>query len=305
MRILSLIASGLVGLAAFPAASAPAAADLDGQIINVGGGGRCLDVHAPDRTVNGGRVQLWTCNATEQQSWRYIEGTGELRNAAGLCLDVHAPELNTPGGRVQVWTCNNSPQQRFFYEESTGLLRAASGLCLGIHYRDRSRDGGAVSVYHCNNQPLQNWRFEVQPLDTSQPGSAGPIVSRFGQCLDVHAPDAAVNGGRVQVWTCNGSAQQTWAYNPRTSEIRNASGLCLDVHAPDIDVHGGRVQVWECNGAPQQRWRYADEVLYNDAGLCLGIDNPGYITDGIAVQVQRCSYSMNQKWYSPILRERG
>jgi hypothetical protein len=33
------------------------------------GGGKCLDVNAPQLHQNGGIVQLWGCNRTIQQSW--------------------------------------------------------------------------------------------------------------------------------------------------------------------------------------------------------------------------------------------
>ena len=78
------------------------------------------------------------------------------------------------------------------------------------------------------------------------------FVNAGGKCLDVHAPDMRNNGGRVQVWDCNGEAQQQWSL--RGSELVNAGGMCLDVHAPDMRNNGGRVQVWQCNGEPQQQW---------------------------------------------------
>jgi len=38
------------------------------SISNVGGG-KCLDVHAPDMRNDGGRVQVWECNGEPQQQW--------------------------------------------------------------------------------------------------------------------------------------------------------------------------------------------------------------------------------------------
>lgn len=64
------------------------------------------------------------------------------------------------------------------------------------------------------------------------------------------------NGGRVQVWVCNGAPQQQWTAFANGA-LRNAGGLCLDVHAPDQALNGARVQVWQCNGSPQQRFTTA------------------------------------------------
>jgi hypothetical protein len=88
------------------------------------------------------------------------------------------------------------------------------------------------------------------PSETTDPHT---VQSSAGKCLDVNAPDQSLNGGKVQVWDCNGSPQQTWALNGRS--IKSAAGKCLDVHAPDQNTNGARVQVWDCNGSPQQAWR--------------------------------------------------
>ena len=80
------------------------------------------------------------------------------------------------------------------------------------------------------------------------------LVNAGGKCLDVHVPDMRNNGGRVQVWDCNGAPQQQWSLRGNT--LVNVGGKCLDVHAPDMRNNGGRVQVWDCNGAPQQQWRF-------------------------------------------------
>ena len=38
------------------------------------------------------------------------------------------------------------------------------------------------------------------------------LVNAGGKCLDVHVPDMRNNGGRVQVWDCNGAPQQQWRF---------------------------------------------------------------------------------------------
>ena len=85
-------------------------------------------------------------------------------------------------------------------------------------------------------------------------GTDGVIRTASGLCLDVHAAEMTMNGGRVQVWACNGQVQQQWTPMPGGAIRSNRSGLCLDVHAPDQSINGGRVQVWQCSGAQQQRF---------------------------------------------------
>lgn len=89
--------------------------------------------------------------------------------------------------------------------------------------------------------------------DVTNPGKPGETIKAGGKCLGVHAPDMRSDGGKVQVWGCNGEPQQQW--RSVGTAIVNAGGKCLDVHAPDMRNDGGRVQVWGCNREPQQQWR--------------------------------------------------
>jgi hypothetical protein len=120
------------------------------------------------------------------------------------------------------------------------------------------------------------------------------INGNSGFCLDVHAPDQRTNGGRVQVWQCNGSDQQLWTV--RGKEIVSLAGKCLDVHAPDLRTNGGRVQVWDCNGTVQQRWRKVGNTLVNDGGKCLDAHAPDMRRNGGRVQVWDCNGTPQQRF---------
>jgi hypothetical protein len=82
----------------------------------------------------------------------------------------------------------------------------------------------------------------------------GALVNGGGKCLDVDAPQMRNNGGKVQVWDCNGQPQQQWSF--RGNALVNGGGKCLDVDAPQMRNNGGKVQVWDCNGQSQQQWRF-------------------------------------------------
>lgn len=122
------------------------------------------------------------------------------------------------------------------------------------------------------------------------------IVSGAGKCLDVHEPDQYNNGGRVQVWQCNGTKQQAWFIE--RGALRSGAGKCLDVYAPDQQRNGARVQIWDCNGAPQQRW-FLDRKLSqirSDGGKCLDVSEADQDKDGAAVQVWDCNGTRQQRW---------
>lgn len=100
-------------------------------------------------------------------------------------------------------------------------------------------------------------------------------------CLDAaYAPgdphqDPSKDGDKVQMWVCNGQAQQGWVFHPVRSPsgvpaftiTNQRSGLCLDMdisggtydNIPN-DYKGHRVQLWHCitnNGQPE-----ANQVWY-------------------------------------------
>ncbi len=135
------------------------------------------------------------------------------------------------------------------------------------------------------------------PASTSVPASA-EIRTGAGLCLDVHAPEIGTNGGRVQVWACNGQPQQRWTYDRVASALRVASGLCLDVRA-GINQNGNSVQVWSCNGQGQQQWTpLKNGALRNAGGLCLDVHAPDQAIDGAPVQVWQCNGAQQQRFTS-------
>ena len=131
-------------------------------------------------------------------------------------------------------------------------------------------------------------------------GTDGVIRTGAGLCLDAHASDMAKNGGRVQVWSCNGQPQQRWTYDRATSAIRVSSGLCLDVHAAEMTMNGWRVQVWACNGQVQQQWTPmpGGAIRSNRSGLCLDVHAPDQSINGGRVQVWQCSGAQQQRFTS-------
>lgn len=135
------------------------------------------------------------------------------------------------------------------------------------------------------------------------------IVSGGGLCLDVHAPDQAKDGGRVQVWACNGSPQQIWVLDAQVGAVISLAGKCLDVRAAQVGIDGTAVQIWDCNHQVQQRWEHRTRAvqapdgrminpmaLRNTGGKCLDVHAPDQFKNGAKVQIWGCNNSMQQKW---------
>jgi len=124
------------------------------------------------------------------------------------------------------------------------------------------------------------------------------IRSSTGRCLDAHGPTAHQNGGRVQVWSCNGNPQQLWTALPNGALRNEAAGLCLEVNGLEIARDGALARLWLCNTSPQQRWtiRPSDSTIKISSGLCLDAVKREQFDDGGRVVVYRCHGESQQKW---------
>ncbi|MGK5742192.1 ThuA domain-containing protein [Micromonospora sp. URMC 103] len=128
------------------------------------------------------------------------------------------------------------------------------------------------------------------------PGT-GPIRGLAGKCLDVRN-SATADGTQIQIYTCNGSAAQTWSVTSN-STVR-ALGKCLDVSGGG-SADGTKIQLWTCNGTGAQNWSaQADGTLRNpQSGKCLDVSGNNS-ADGTVVHLWTCiANAANQKWTLP------
>lgn len=139
----------------------------------------------------------------------------------------------------------------------------------------------------------------VQAADTAgwikPPSSAsgGQVRSAItGKCLDVNGGSSA-NGTPADIWTCNGSAAQTWSAH--SDGTLRALGKCLDVTARGT-ANGTKIELWDCNGGTNQQWQVYNGGYRNPAsGRCL--DDPNLSTaDGTQLVLWDCNGGSNQQW---------
>ncbi|KIR61117.1 ThuA domain-containing protein [Micromonospora haikouensis] len=127
------------------------------------------------------------------------------------------------------------------------------------------------------------------------PGT-GPVVGLGGKCLYVRNA-ATTDGTQIQIYTCNGTAAQTWTVTPNSTV--KALGKCLDVSG-GASADGTKIQLWTCNGSGAQNWSaQADGTLRNpQSGKCLDVSDNN-ATDGQPVHLWTCLSAANQKWTLP------
>ena len=83
--------------------------------------------------------------------------------------------------------------------------------------------------------------------------SNGTITgAQSGLCLDVQGASTSP-GTAVDIYSCNGQANQQWNVNANGTITGVQSGLCLDVTGAGT-ANGTAVELWTCNGGSNQQW---------------------------------------------------
>ncbi|WUH89552.1 ricin-type beta-trefoil lectin domain protein [Streptomyces sp. NBC_00433] len=118
-----------------------------------------------------------------------------------------------------------------------------------------------------------------------------------GKCLDV--PNSSTTAGtQLQIWDCNGQANQSWT---RTSSgqltvFSGGSQLCLDAYNNQTTA-GTKVVTWSCNGGANQQWSVNSNgtVTSTQSGLCLDVTGAS-TANGALAELWTCNGGSNQQW---------
>ena len=122
---------------------------------------------------------------------------------------------------------------------SQALKGTGSGRCLTAP----STDGVQATIADCTGSSLQLWSY-----------TASGQLTLSGRCLDVYG-QATANSSAVDVWTCNGGANQKWTRNFDGSYTGVQSGRCLDVKSAGT-ASGSVIQIYDCNSGTNQAWTF-------------------------------------------------
>jgi GH25 family lysozyme M1 (1,4-beta-N-acetylmuramidase) len=223
--------------------------------------------------VSGPATFSWTVGSAANQG---PAGPVRLQNG-GKCLDD--PSGRTASGtRLQVWSCNGGANQRWTVAQD-GTLRIY-GKCLAAA---GSGNGAAAGLNTCDGSGAQRW----------QVGTNGELVNpASARCLDDPGFRTA-NGTLMDIWTCNGGANQHWT--PAAAAVMSGiPAKCAD--DPGFrTANGTRLDLWACNGGSNQHWTVQPDGTIRLAGKCLDI--VGYGTaSGSQLDLYTCRGTSNQKW---------
>jgi glucosylceramidase len=114
-----------------------------------------------------------------------------------------------------------------------------------------------------------------------------------GRCVDVPGANP-VDGARLQIYDCNGSAAQQWTISG-DGTVR-ALGKCLDAAAAGT-ANGTAIQLYTCNGTNAQRFTLGagGDLVNTAANRCVDVVNNG-TANGSQLQLWDCAGTANQKW---------
>jgi hypothetical protein len=99
----------------------------------------------------------------------------------------------------------------------------------------------------------------------------------------------------VDLWDCNGGANQSWTLTPdRRLEVYGTK--CLDARDGGTG-NGTVVQINDCTGAAAQQWTVDSDgsVVNAGSGRCLDATSNG-TANGTAIELWDCTGGANQQW---------
>ncbi|WP_410643530.1 PHB depolymerase family esterase [Amycolatopsis sp. lyj-346] len=209
------------------------------------------------------RVQLW--HGTEDDVLRFAnfgEAIEQWTNVHGVSTTPTSTEYNTPRS---TWT--------------------------------RTRHGSQVEAIREQGQPhnLQILADEViRFFGIGQPSGTSLVGAQSGRCLDV-ASASHTNGAAVQLWDCNGGANQQWTATA-SGELRVYGDKCLDATGQGTSA-GTAIQIWDCTGQANQKWTTLSDgsVKGTQSGRCLDAANQG-TANGTRIALWTCNGQANQRW---------
>jgi hypothetical protein len=126
-------------------------------------GGQCLDGDRNTIPNNGAKVQLWGCNAWNNQTWIMTPVNGlpvgyyYIQNGyGGQCLDGDRTTIPANGSKAQLWACNGWTNQVWIWTGSR-FQNYYGNQCLDGDRTAIPNNGAKVQLWACNGWSNQGW----------------------------------------------------------------------------------------------------------------------------------------------------
>jgi len=187
-----------------------------------------------------------------------------------------------------------SDNQIAWLAQNTGFTPAAmrgpiynsmlNAKCVDDYAGSQANGAGVVSWDCGGNNGHQDWTMTAN-------NTVALTTANSPKCLDITGgPGATGNGTLVQLWDCNGWANQTWVAqsdaNGRVHLVNPNSGRCLDDPSSSM-TNGTQLQIWDCNNSSAQSWTTPAAANLVTAGVTAWASTsttgwePKYVVDGV------------------------
>jgi streptogrisin C len=241
--------------------------------VNNYSGGNVLVTGSQDAAVGSsacrsGRTTGWRCGTIlgRDETIVYAQGAVSGLTRSNACAQ--------PGDSGGSWISGNQAQ---------GVTSGGTGDC----------SSGGTMWFQPVNEILRVYGLT---LTTSGGGGTSAVVSNWNnKCIDV--PNSNFSDGvLLQLWVCNGTGAQKWAFVNGT--LQTSNNKCMDV-AWGSTANGAAIQIVGCSGNPAQQFvlSAAGDLVNPQANKCVDIKDWNG-DDGAKLQLWDCAGTANQKWRS-------
>ncbi len=168
-----------------------------------------------------------------------------------------------------------------------------------VYNQDVNGSSGSITVPLNFQATHDAFAVYLTPGGTSTGGgNSGPLHAvGAGKCLD-DPNSTTTQGTQMQIYTCTGTANQTWTKTSSGQITVTVSGqtFCLDANAQGT-TNGTKVIIWSCNGQVNQQWNFnANGTITGvQSGLCLDVTGAS-TANGALVELWSCNGGSNQQW---------
>jgi endo-1,4-beta-xylanase len=214
-----------------------------------------------------------------------------LQRFANLGIEVQITELDVSSGS------NQANVYATVTRSCLAVSRCAGITVWGVRDSDSWRTGQNPLLFDAsgNKKPAYTAVLDALNAGSSGGGQTTAIVGTgSGRCLDVTGASTS-NGARLQLWDCNGGANQRWT-STSSRQLMVYGNKCLDASGQGT-TNGTAVIIWDCNGQANQQWNINTNgtITGVQSGLCLDASGAG-TANGTRIQLWSCSGGANQQW---------
>jgi alpha-galactosidase len=211
-------------------------------------------------------------------------------------LDVLAKPLHNGAVAVVLFNENGGdPRTVSTTAAAAGLPAAPSYRLTNLWSKELTTSTGAISA----NVPSHSTViYRVTPGSGSSIGTTQPLQgASSSRCLDINGA-SATPGAKVDIWDCDGRANQAWTFTS-AGELK-ANGLCLDADEGGTEA-GTKLIAWTCHGGANQKFKLNPDgsVTGTQTGLCVDVtggDKPAGNVNGVQLELWGCNDDANQNW---------